>query len=219
MRFYYLQLGTVAIFTPRSTPQYFASSEKRAASSLFMRVIAGQYRSRQLLAPKGDDTRPTSDRLRETLFNVVSAGVPDSVWIDLFAGSGAVGIEALSRGARSVYFVENSTRAATLIRKNLAALEISEGFEVQEREAVQALRALDAAAVVCDFCFLDPPYADSAAYEQSLGFLSQSRLVATKTIIIAEHDKHSDLLDRYGSLGRYRRLRQGDAVLSFYRVN
>lgn len=184
-----------------------------------MRVIAGQYRSRQLLAPKGDDTRPTSDRLRETLFNVVSAGVPDSVWLDLFAGTGAVGIEALSRGARSVYFVESSTRAAAVIRKNLAALGIGEGFEVQEREAVQALRALDAAAVVCDFCFLDPPYADSTAYEQSLGFLSQSRMLTAKTIVIAEHDKHSDLLDRYGSIGRYRRLQQGDAVLSFYRLN
>jgi 16S rRNA (guanine966-N2)-methyltransferase len=184
-----------------------------------MRVIAGQYRSRQLLAPKGDHTRPTSDRLRETLFNVISSAVLDSVWLDLFAGSGAVGIEALSRGARSVYFVESSPRAATIIRKNLAALGICDGFEVQEREAVQALRALDAAAVVCDFCFLDPPYADSAAYEQSLGFLSQSRLVTTKTVVIAEHGKHSDLLDRYGSLGRYRRLPQGDAVLSFYQLS
>lgn len=184
-----------------------------------MRVIAGQYRSRRLLAPKGDDTRPTSDRLRETLFNVVSTGVADSVWLDLFAGSGAVGIEAISRGARSVYFVENSTRAANTIRKNLATLGVTEGYEVQEREVLQALRALDAAAIVCDFCFLDPPYADLAAYEQSLGFLSQSRLLTVKSLVIAEHDKHSDLLDRYGALARFRRLQQGDAVLSFYRLS
>lgn len=184
-----------------------------------MRVIAGQYRSRRLVAPKGEDTRPTSDRLRETLFNVVSSGVPDSVWLDLFAGSGAVGIEALSRGARSVYFVESSARAAATIRQNLAALRISEGFEVQEREVVQALRALDAAAVVCDFCFLDPPYADTSAYEQSLGFVSQSRLLATNSVVIAEHEKHSDLLERYGALGRFRKLQQGDAVLSFYRLS
>jgi 16S rRNA (guanine966-N2)-methyltransferase len=184
-----------------------------------MRVIAGQYRSRRLLAPKGDDTRPTSDRLRETLFNVVAGGVADSVWLDLFAGSGAVGIEALSRGARSVYFVESSARAANTIRRNLAALGISEGFEVQEREVVQALRALDAAAIACDFCFLDPPYADSTAYEQSLGFLSQSRLLKANSMVIAEHEKHSDLLERYGALGRFRRLPHGDAVLSFYRLN
>ena len=183
-----------------------------------MRVIAGRYRSRRLLAPSGSNTRPTSDRLRETLFNVVSAGIPDSVWIDLFAGSGAVGIEALSRGAHTVYFVESAARAAKTIRANLRSLSITEGFEVQEREALQALRALDAAAVVCDFCFIDPPYADNTAYEQSLGFLSQSRLLTPKSVVIAEHDKHSDLSDRYGALQRFRRLRQGDAVLSFYRL-
>jgi len=184
-----------------------------------MRVIAGQYRSRRLIAPSGSDTRPTSDRLRETVFNVVSAGLADSVWIDLFAGSGAVGIEALSRGARQVYFVESAARAAKIIRANLRTLSIIEGFEVQERDAMQALRALDAAAVVCDFCFIDPPYADDSAYAQSLGFLSQSRLLTPNSVVIAEHDKHSDLSERYGALQRFRRLQQGDAVLSFYRLS
>ena len=184
-----------------------------------MRVIAGQYRSRRLIAPPGNDTRPTSDRLRETLFNVVSAENPDSVWLDLFAGSGAVGIEALSRGARMVYFVESALRAAKTIRANLRNLSITEGFEVQEREALQALRALDATAVVCDFCFIDPPYDEETAYEQSLGFLSQSRLLTSKSIVIAEHDKHSDLSERYGALERFRRLQQGDSVLSFYRLS
>jgi len=183
-----------------------------------MRVIAGQYRSRKLLAPAGSGTRPTSDRLRETLFNVISPGIPDGVWLDLFAGSGAVGIEALSRGARMAYFVDSSSRAAKAIRANLSNLSITEGFEVQEREVAQSLRRLDAAAVVCDFCFLDPPYADRGAYEETLGFLSQSRILTPKSVVIAEHDKHSDLLDRYGSLARFRRLQQGDAVLSFYRL-
>ena len=183
-----------------------------------MRVIAGQYRSRRLIAPSGSDTRPTSDRLRETVFNVVSAGLADSVWIDLFAGSGAVGIEALSRGAKMVYFVENAARAAKTIRANLHSLSIAEAFELQERDALQALRALDAAAVVCDFCFIDPPYADDSAYEQSLGFLSQSRLLTPKSVVIAEHDKHSDLSELYGALQRFRRLQQGDAVLRFYRL-
>jgi 16S rRNA (guanine(966)-N(2))-methyltransferase RsmD len=183
-----------------------------------MRIIAGQYRSRKLLAPAGSQTRPTSDRLRETLFNIVSAAVAESVWLDLFAGSGAVGIEALSRGARMVYFVEDNARAAETIRGNLSSLSIVEGYEIQEREVLQALRALDAAAVTCEFCFLDPPYSHEDAYEQTLGFLSQSRLLTPKSIVIAEHDKHFDLLDRYGALGRFRKLRQGDAVLSFYRA-
>jgi 16S rRNA G966 N2-methylase RsmD len=116
------------------------------------------------------------------------------------------------------YFVETSTPAIRAIQANLKSLSISEGFELQEREVVQALRALDAAAVSCDFCFLDPPYADYGAYEQTLGFLSQSRLLTPKSIVIAEHDKHSDLLDRYGALVRFRKLRQGDAVLSFYKL-
>src|SRR4051812_4487826 len=108
-----------------------------------MRVIAGQYRSRKLSAPAGAETRPTSDRLRETLFNVLAPSICDSVWLDLFAGSGAVGIEALSRGARMVYFVENDSRAAKVIRKNLDALAIQEGFEIQERNTAKALHTLD----------------------------------------------------------------------------
>jgi len=183
-----------------------------------MRIIAGQYRSRKLVAPPGAATRPTSYRLRETLFNVLADAVTDSVWLDLFAGSGAIGIEALSRGARMVYFVETNSRAVKAIRSNLSSLSIQEGYELQDREVAQALRALDAAAVLPDFCFLDPPYSHHGAYEQTLGFLSQSRLLAPKSIVIAEHDKHSDLLERYGALERYRKLRQGDAVLSFYRL-
>ncbi len=181
-----------------------------------MRVIAGKYRSRRLVAPAGIQTRPTSDRLRETLFNVVAASVEDSAWLDLFAGTGAVGIEALSRGARSVHFVESSSRAVRTIRSNLAALEISQGFEVMEREAVTALRMLDAQVLACDFCFLDPPYRKLDDYEQVLSFLSQSRLLKPESLVIAEHDKHFDPGGVFGTLRRRRKLRQGDAVLSFY---
>ncbi|PYP87054.1 MAG: 16S rRNA (guanine(966)-N(2))-methyltransferase RsmD [Candidatus Angelobacter sp. Gp1-AA117] len=181
-----------------------------------MRVIAGKYKSRKLMAPEGMDTRPTSDRLRETLFNVVAPSVPDSVWLDLFAGTGAIGIEALSRGARSVYFVESAKRAARTIRENLKSLGIDEGFEVIEREAATALRMLDSQAVSCNFCFLDPPYRKMGDYEQVLGFLSQSRLLAPGCLVIAEHDKHFDPGESFGSLQRRRKLQQGDAVLSFY---
>jgi 16S rRNA (guanine(966)-N(2))-methyltransferase RsmD len=186
-----------------------------------LRVIGGQYRSRPLRALPGMDTRPTSDRLRETLFNVVAAGRPDAladtVWLDIFAGTGAVGIEALSRGARTAYFIESSRRAAAVIRENLQSLNIREGFEILEREASQALRLLDSEAVACDFCFLDPPYRMCEAYEETLGFLSQSRLLTAGSTVIAEHDKHFDPGERFGALQRFRTLKQGDAVLSFYR--
>jgi 16S rRNA (guanine(966)-N(2))-methyltransferase RsmD len=182
-----------------------------------MRVIAGKFKSRKLEAPAGIQTRPTSDRLRETLFNVLAPSIEGSVWLDLFAGSGAIGIEALSRGARSVYFVEAVGAAARTIRKNLHTLEIEDGAEVIERDVATALRMLDSQAATCDFVFLDPPYRKMGDYEQVLGFLSQSQLLAPQSQVIAEHDKHFDPGNEFGSLRRHRVLRQGDAVLSFYR--
>ncbi|MGH9579821.1 MAG: 16S rRNA (guanine(966)-N(2))-methyltransferase RsmD [Terriglobales bacterium] len=183
-----------------------------------MRVIAGKFRSCPLRSLRGRDLRPTTDRLRETLFNVVAQQVPDAVWLDLYAGSGAVGIEALSRGARMAYFVEASRPAAAAIRHNLASLGIEDGFEILERDALQALRKLDAEAVIANLCFLDPPYHMADAYELSLGFLSQSRLLLPASVVIVEHDKHYDPGEACGALRRYRKLKQGDAVLSFYRL-
>lgn len=196
-----------------------------------MRVIAGKYRSRKLSAPEGLATRPTTDRLRETLFNVLAANVEESVWLDLFAGSGAIGIEALSRGAAEVYFVEQSGRAAKVIRQNLESLGIQESgkrkgaheghaevrVEILERDCVAALRLLEARGVVCDFCFLDPPYRKAGDYEQVLSHLSRSRLLGATSVVIAEHDKHFDPGEAFGPLQRYRKIQQGDAVLSFYR--
>ena len=187
-----------------------------------MRVIAGKYRSRPLRSLRGLDIRPTSDRLRETLFNVLTRGEPerlaDTVWVDLYAGTGAVGIEALSRGARIVYFIEESARAAKLVRQNLGALGMeADSFEVMERDVLAGLRRLDAQAVACDFCFLDPPYRMHQAYEEALGFLSQSRLLQPSSVVIAEHARKFDPPAQVGSLQRYRKLEQGDAGLSFYR--
>src|SRR5262245_58390516 len=181
-----------------------------------VRVIAGKFRSRRLAAPAGIQTRPTSDRLRETLFNVLGASVENSDWLDLFAGSGAIGIEALSRGARSVHFVESSSRAVRVIQANLRALGINQGFAITERDVAAALRQLDERAEPCDFCFLDPPYRKQDDYQQVLGFLSRSRLLKPTGLVIAEHDKRFDPGETFGQLNRQRKLRQGDAVLSFY---
>lgn len=172
-------------------------------------------------ALSGMDTRPTSDRLRETLFNVLTAGDPDglegSAWLDVYAGTGAVGIEALSRGAHNVSFVENNRAAANIIRENLKSLAVVEGFEVVEHDAERALRQLDAQAVSCDYVFIDPPYRLHEAYEEALGFLSQSRILKPSSIVIAEHDKRYDPGESVGALVRYRKLVQGDSGLSFYR--
>ena len=187
-----------------------------------MRIIAGQYRSRPLRALPGLDTRPTSDRLRETLFNVLTAGDPDglagSVWLDLFAGTGAVGLEALSRGASRVRFVESSRRAAATIRENLRQLGVKEGFEIVERETLAALRLLEAGGECYSHCFLDPPYRRADLYADTLGFLGQSRLLQPAGVVCAEHEKHFDPGEAFGVLRRYRRLQLGDACLSFYEV-
>jgi 16S rRNA (guanine(966)-N(2))-methyltransferase RsmD len=186
-----------------------------------MRIIAGVHRSRPLKSLPGLDLRPTSDRMRETLFNILAAAqtLEGTVWIDLFAGTGAVGIEALSRGARQVYFVESAKKHARLLRENLNSLKITEGFEVQEREVAQSLPLLESTGIVCDFCFLDPPYNLHGGYERSFGFLSQSRILQPSSIVIAEHEKKFDPGDRFGALVRYRRLDQGDVSLSFYRLS
>ena len=184
-----------------------------------MRIVAGKFKSRQLQMPRGE-VRPTTDMLRETLFNVLAAAVEleGAVWIDAYAGSGAVGIEALSRGARQVYFIESARGPVATISANLKALGISEGWQVIAQPVAKALRQLDSAAVAANVVFLDPPYADAKAYEETLGFLSQSRLLSTTTIVIAEHSKRFDPGARFGALVRYRELKQGDAVLSFYRL-
>src|SRR6202166_1223349 len=126
-----------------------------------MRVIAGKYRSRPLRSLPGMDVRPTSDRLRETLFNVLTAGNPaaleGSIWLDLFAGTGAVGIEALSRGARQVYFVETSAAATKLIEENLQSLGIVEGYRILRDELSAAIWRLQREHVAADVAFLDPP--------------------------------------------------------------
>ena len=190
-----------------------------------MRVIAGQYRRRTLRSLPGLEIRPTADRLRETLFNVLSAGDPaalaESEWLDLYAGTGAVGIEALSRGARMVHFVESSKAAAELIAANLKSLGIgggiARGFQIVKVEAGKALRKLEAAGNVADFVFLDPPYSKQDEYATTLAALAESKLLRQRSVVIAEHEKRFDPGEAFGELRRYRKLVQGDAALSFYR--
>jgi 16S rRNA (guanine966-N2)-methyltransferase len=185
-----------------------------------MRVIAGQYRSRVLVAPKGRDTRPTSDRLRETLFNVLAPRLEGAVFVDLYAGSGAVGIEALSRGASEGIFVEQAEPALKAIRTNLSALDIRGGYALEARSVASALKRLGSSGRTADVVFLDPPYERADEYEAALGLLGGecSGLLAPGAVVVAEHAKKGDLAEQYGALARYRVLKQGDAALSFYQI-
>lgn len=183
-----------------------------------MRVIAGKFRSRRLSGPGTLKIRPTSDRLRETLFNVLGPSVADSFFVDVFAGTGAVGIEAISRGAREVAFIESSAKAVRLIRHNLDSLGIGARAELIEAPAERGLDRITTHHRVADFVFLDPPYEVSHEYANVLEYLDSSHILAPYGIVIVEHASRTDLPLRFSRLERSRLLEQGDAALSFYRL-
>ena len=206
-----------------------------------MRIIAGEFRGRTLRAPAGLRVRPTSDALRETLFNVLGPGLEGAWVLDLYAGSGAVGLEALSRGAARALFVEQSRAAAAALLENLSRLGLqakrSGAPEQAERSAIagQAMRArllrepvlrvlyrlaADAewGAHGVDLIFLDPPYAAAGEYAQAMPSLASSICLRAHTRVVAEHAARNPLAPRYGRLLRVRELRQGDSALSFYEV-
>jgi 16S rRNA (guanine966-N2)-methyltransferase len=184
-----------------------------------VRVIAGKFRSRPLRSLKGQALRPTSDRLRETLFNILGPAIQETMFMDLYAGTGAVGIEALSRGARGAIFVEQHAPAAALIRRNLDSLGIMGGAEILCADVLRGLERLEARHVHADYIFLDPPYAAAGEYENALEFLGESSLVAPGGRVIAEHLKKHPLPERIGELECTRVVSQSDAALSFYRLS
>ncbi len=184
-----------------------------------MRIIAGSLRSRRLEAPSGLATRPTSDRLRETLFNVLAPRIQGASFLDLFSGSGAVGIEALSRGAARVAFVERAEAALEALRENLARLGLRDGVRVHAGSVSAFLRrGRPESSPRFDLVFLDPPWDAAPDYDAALDLLggASSGLLAQGGLVIAEHRRKQPLEDAYGNLRRTRLLQQGDATLSFY---
>jgi 16S rRNA (guanine966-N2)-methyltransferase len=187
-----------------------------------MRVIAGTLRRRTLEAPAGMETRPTSDRLRETLFNVLAPRMEGARFLDLYAGSGAVGVEAVSRGAERVVMVERAAAALKVLRANLESLGLRGGVRVEAVSVAAFLKKVRAvsAGFVFDIVFMDPPYDAEDEYTLTLGLLGGEglRLLAPDAVVIAEHRRKEKLEERYGVLERTRVLEQGDAGLSFYRA-
>lgn len=148
-----------------------------------MRVIAGSARRLLLKTPEGPDTRPTTDRIKETLFNMLMPDLPDAVFIDLFSGSGGIGIEALSRGARKAYFVENSQKAVTCITENLEHTHLADKAVVLKQDVLAALRGN--IRETADIIFLDPPYHQE--YDRNvLELLRDASYVNDDTLIVVE---------------------------------
>lgn len=186
-----------------------------------MRIVAGKYGSRVLKSLRGLVLRPTSDKLRETLFNILGPTIKDSVFVDVYAGTGAVGIEALSRGASEAFFIEKNAATANLIRRNLESLDIRDSANILVAEALRGLQNLArpkfGKPLLADFVFLDPPYAEADQYKVALEFLDTGQLISPTGIIIVEHLKKLALPGRLVQLECVRLVEQGDAALSFFR--
>ncbi|HEX3875975.1 MAG TPA: RsmD family RNA methyltransferase [Bryobacteraceae bacterium] len=172
-----------------------------------MRVIAGEFRSRRLKSIPGVATRPTPDRLREALFDILGARVEGTVFVDAYAGTGAVGIEALSRGASHAYFLERNGAAVETIRENLASLGLESRATVIPGGAASHLKAREGAIV-----FLDPPYDLEREYAAALRELGE----APPSLTMAQHSIRLELAESYGRISRSRVVRQGDNAVSFY---
>ncbi len=180
-----------------------------------MRIGGGAFRGRPLRTPKGEATRPTSGLVRETLCNILATELPDARVLDLFAGCGSVGLEALSHGAAHAVFVEQAKPALECLRTNVAALGVD--AEVFPIPVARALAALARLGTPFDVIFLDPPFADAAAYAAVLTAAATSRLLAPAGVLVAQHDARTALPDAADGLTRTRLKVIGDNALSFYR--
>jgi 16S rRNA (guanine(966)-N(2))-methyltransferase RsmD len=174
-----------------------------------MRIIAGEFRSRRLKTLDGMSLRPTPDRLREALFNVLTPRIEGVTFLDAYAGSGAVGIEALSRGAAHAIFIEKHFSAARVIRENLASLAIEDRATVVQKGVIAALPRFQA-----DIYFLDPPYTAESEYESALSLLGEQ-----PGLVLAQHATRFKLAEAYGNLRRTRVLAHGDNAISFFVVS
>lgn len=182
---------------------------------LTMRVIGGTHRGRRLRAVGGQEVRPTSDRLRETLFNILTPSIEGSRFLDICAGSGAVGIEALSRGASEVTLIERSRHACAVIEANLTALGIRSQITIVKSDVAAALKRFDKEARQFDLVFFDPPYA-SDLYDQVMRQLGSGHLLSAAARVLVEHRTKTPPKPEYGKLRIYREVKQGESSLAFY---
>lgn len=181
-----------------------------------MRIIGGQSKGRRLRAPRGGATRPTGDRVKQTVFDILAPRIAGCRFLDVFAGAGGMGLEALSRGAARVVLVDNNRAAVEAIQENLAALKVDGQAQICRQDARVALAALSDAGVRFDIAYLDPPY-DSPLYEELLEQMGRTRLLQADGLVIAEHFHKRALPETIGGLARTRDVRIGDHRLSFYR--
>jgi len=184
------------------------------------RVVTGRFRGAVLQAPEGDKTRPTTDKVKEALFSIIQAYVPDSEFLDLFAGSGQIGIEALSRGAKRVALVERSGQAASVIAKNLSKIRMDDSDEIRlhKKSVAQALELMGQGGERFDIIFMDPPYKDvPLRLEEATKIISDFGMLKEEGMLIVEHDKDCDIPEELNGLKRVRSCSYGITVITFFK--
>ena len=184
------------------------------------RVVTGRFRGAVLQAPEGDKTRPTTDKVKEALFSIIQAYVPDSEFLDLFAGSGQIGIEALSRGAKRVVLVERSGQAASVIAKNLSKIRMDDSDEIRlhKKSVAQALELMGQGGERFDIIFMDPPYKDvPLRLEEATKIISDFGMLKEEGMLIVEHDKDCEIPEELNGLKRVRSCSYGITVITFFK--
>ena len=182
-----------------------------------MRVVAGSAKSLKLKTIEGMETRPTQDRIKETLFNMIQYDIPGSTFLDLFSGSGGIGIEALSRGAKEAYFVEKAKPALRCIRENLRYTKLDKKAQVLATDVNSAIRQLETKNVTFDHIFMDPPYYKNM-FIDALSSIDEADLLCDDGIIVVEHDTKEKFVDKIGRLEKTRYKKYGNTTLTFYKL-
>jgi len=180
-----------------------------------LRVISGTAKGRRLKAPPGLSTRPITDMIKEALFNVWGAKVVDARILDLFAGSGSVGIEALSRGAREVVFVDNASAAVRVIRANLDHCQLRSGFEVLRGDVFQTLQRISRQGLQFDLVYVDPPFTREDIFEPVMEALSQADVVAADGVVVIRLPRKKEM-PTFSPLVKYRQGNYGESSLHYY---
>ena len=183
-----------------------------------MRVISGRAKGKRLKAPSGMDTRPITDMIKEALFNVLGANVVNAKFLDLFAGSGSVGIEALSRDAQTVVFVDYSQDAIKTIKDNLNHCSLLYGYEIYKNDVVAAVKRLKKRQLLFDFIYVDPPFTQENIFPKIMTVLDEAHILEPDGTLIIRTPKKMHLQEKFNKITRFRVSNYGESTLNYYQI-
>ncbi len=182
-----------------------------------MRVIAGSVKGRRLKAPAGLHTRPITDMIKEALFNVWGPDIYDAAVLDLFAGSGSVGIEALSRGASKVVFVDNDINAIQTIKENLSNCGLKNGLEVLNNDVFRVIELLSRHGQKFNYIYVDPPFTNARIFNEVMLVLGRANILEDDGVLVIRAQKQKEMAESFHSLAKYRQINYGESNLHYYR--